>query len=64
MAMSAKFAVMVSYDAIYVYSAELFPTVVRQLVNAKQIFYYKQQVPRSEQRRGISRGDPSFLQSN
>ena len=29
MAMSAKFFVFISFDAVYVYSAELFPTVIR-----------------------------------
>ncbi|XP_022803502.1 solute carrier family 22 member 15-like [Stylophora pistillata] len=31
MAMSAKFFVFISFDAIYVYSAELFPTVIRNI---------------------------------
>ncbi|EDO42171.1 predicted protein, partial [Nematostella vectensis] len=29
--MTAKFFVMVSFDAIYVYAAELFPTVIRNI---------------------------------
>ena len=40
MAMSAKFAVVISFDAIYVYSAELFPTVVRWLFNGKHTLIY------------------------
>ena len=29
MALGAKFFVFISFDAVYVYSAELFPTVIR-----------------------------------
>lgn len=29
MAMSAKFFIFISFDAVYVYAAELFPTVIR-----------------------------------
>ena len=32
MALTAKFFITVSFDAIYVFSAELFPTVVRYAV--------------------------------
>ena len=35
MAMTAKFFVMISFDAVYVYTAELFPTVVRSAESSR-----------------------------